>query len=1080
MTETLFSRSGKSSDRCAAASDRIEVRLLGPLRVRRADGSLVDPREWRTGKTADLVRLLALNGGEAVAVDTLVEALWPHADAQRGRASLRTAASQVRRVLGPDCLQRRLGGLELRDVWVDAAAFSSLVREVHRLAGAGQAAKAVAVAREADALYLADFRAHGDGEQWALTARGELAKAYHGLICDAADAAVELGWMRDAMEFASRAVSLDRYSERAYRALMRSYAGLGETPQALLEFERCRAFLTDELGTDPSPETRALHLQLLVGTTAEPATTTFVGRRDAINRLKRTIETSTTAQHGAVVVVVGLPGAGKSRTVAEACQELATGPVELSCEPVDGRPVDCLDLVRSALRTPAAQRARPGEQRPRPLVIVLDDADLADADSVQRLVDATHGAAGAVTVVLIAQAGGNLGQPLADLAPSRPMPGVEPPHRIDLPGLPVEDVAALAGDLFSGEVTVELISALVAESDGIPQRVVTTAREWTRTGRIAATAGGLVLMPRGRIRPTEHPTKQLAPLLEKLDADDVSALQLLAVLARPADASSILPLLDGYGGPAEAGRLRSRIQTTLDRLVDLSVLAPEPTGYVFRNALLRDAVESWLRPTARQELHRRVAERAIIPTADRVQHWLKAGETHLGRGAAVTAADEAMTDGRYEDARTHLMQVCSLGAMPETVASDRVDLFERLGDVCAVLGRRHEARAAYLVAVSVSRTNALPDLARIAAKRERVSERDEPADADADAAGPAPIPAPAHSDEWDDEDDVGSSDPEIEQRLRDALERADRMSDPGPRAEARLRLSTALCLPRRQFGLARHWAQEAMAITVEPRLRARALIATWLPGILMGHAQMAEHPLEQAAALAESCDDADVQRRIHALQCLVVHDLGSPDFHQPLVDTSLSVAVPQDVNWSWIAVRIATERGNLTAAQLADSTPTVGRIGPFDRQMRVLTSAVLQAELGETATAIDLLGSVVDSQRAQGSALLLPEVLARLIVLRAATDMARAKEDFELLDRSVGGDQGLPREHCLRLLARAAIRAATGQHDAAAASAATAGDVASSNGLPYLAAYAHRYEARYLRDAGRRPGPLEQVSATGA
>ena len=38
-------------------------RFLGPLVVLRRDGSTVDGREWRTGKTVDLLRLLALQAG---------------------------------------------------------------------------------------------------------------------------------------------------------------------------------------------------------------------------------------------------------------------------------------------------------------------------------------------------------------------------------------------------------------------------------------------------------------------------------------------------------------------------------------------------------------------------------------------------------------------------------------------------------------------------------------------------------------------------------------------------------------------------------------------------------------------------------------------------------------------------------------------------------------------------------------------------------------------------------------------------------------------------------------------------------
>jgi DNA-binding SARP family transcriptional activator len=1058
-------------DRWAPASDRIEVRLLGPLRVRRADGSLVDSREWRTGKTADLVRLLALHGGQTVTVDTLVEALWPTAEAQRGRASLRTAVSQVRRVLGPDCVQRRLGGLELRDVWVDAAAFTSLVREVRRLAAAGQAAKAVTVAREADALYLDDFRAHSDGEEWAISARSDLARAYQVLICDAADAAVGLGWMRDAVEFAGRAVALDPYCEQAYRALMRGYAGLGQTPQALLEFQNCRTFLAEELGADPSAETQALHLRLLSTTTTEPTLPPFVGRRDAVNRLKRIIEASTETRRTTVVALVGAPGAGKSRLVSEACHELAARLAVVSCVPVDDQPVDCLDRLRSELRARAAQEAGRGQERAQPLVVILDDAGVAAEASIQQIVDDLHGTSGALTIVLVAQAGGVHGHPLSGLAPTRTVPTMRAPYRLELPPLTVEDVGELTGHLLSGDASADLVRALVEESGGIPRRAVDTLREWSHAGRIAATASGLVLIPRGGTRTTEPATKQLAPLLERLDATDLSVLHLLAVLASPTDPSVIVPLLDERPSGSGQDRVRGRVQETLDRLVDLSVLVAQPAGYAFRDPLLRDAVESWLRPTARRELHRRVAERAIIPTAARVQHWLKGGETQLGRAAALTAAGEAMADARYEDARTHLMQVCSLGAMPETVAKDRVDLFERLGDVCAVLGRRHEARAAYLVAVSVSRNNALPDLARIAAKRERVSEHDWPEDESV-----AHIPSPTRSAEWDTLDDDAPI-PDIERRLRESLERVDRMSDPGPRAEARLRLAAAVCTPRRQFGLGRLWAQEALGITVDPRIRAKAIVAMWLPGVLLGQAELAEHPLEQAAELAESSGDADLQRRVHALQILVAHDLGRTEVEQHWADTSASLAVKSDANWTWIRVRIATECGDLAAAQAADRPLSHAGIGSFTRQMQALSSAHLRAELGDDAGAIELLQSIVDTQLRQGASLLLPEALARLIVLRSPSDLATAMEDFELLDRSVGGDHGFPREQYLRLLARSAVRSSNGQPTGAASAASNAAAVAASSALPHLADYANRVALCQPSTAGH---PGRPVTATAA
>ena len=54
-----------------SSNDRVEVRVLGPLRVRRADGSLMDPRALSTGQTVDLLRMLALHVDEPVPVDVL-------------------------------------------------------------------------------------------------------------------------------------------------------------------------------------------------------------------------------------------------------------------------------------------------------------------------------------------------------------------------------------------------------------------------------------------------------------------------------------------------------------------------------------------------------------------------------------------------------------------------------------------------------------------------------------------------------------------------------------------------------------------------------------------------------------------------------------------------------------------------------------------------------------------------------------------------------------------------------------------------------------------------------------------------
>lgn len=245
------------------ASNDVEIRLFGQLRVRRGDGTDVDPREWSTGKTADLLRLLALSCGKSVPVETILDALWPHVDRAKGSASLRTAICQVRRVLREDCITRHYDGLTLAPAVVDVATFAQLAADCRKLAGQELWASVITVAREAEALYVGDLGAYDPSIAILDQQRSVLREIRLQVLIDAATAAVHLGRHADGIEFAGRAVTVDPFSERAYRALINSHAGAGEMHRAVAAFEQCRAALADELGIEPAPQTRALYLQLV-------------------------------------------------------------------------------------------------------------------------------------------------------------------------------------------------------------------------------------------------------------------------------------------------------------------------------------------------------------------------------------------------------------------------------------------------------------------------------------------------------------------------------------------------------------------------------------------------------------------------------------------------------------------------------------------------------------------------------------------------------------------------------------------------------------------------------------------------
>jgi DNA-binding SARP family transcriptional activator len=299
------------------------VRLAGPVAVLRdgapGTGTAVCGRKART-----LLALLAARGGGPVPVDTIVEVLWPAGAPGRPARAVATLVSRLRAALGPDAVQGgphgyRLGRPPAIHVDVDEAA--RLVGECRsrgdpRLAAAaGRRAcdllgDGPALAGEPDAAWVRDVRSgHG---ALLRAARHATARA----LLDAADPVGAAG-------IAAAAVAADRFDETAHRLLMAAHRSAGEPARALAEFERLRAELAEELGVDPAPETRALHLAVLADAppatarrAAVPTTRPLPGRSGEIAVLTRAWA-GATAGEGGVVLVVGECGIGKTRLVAE-------------------------------------------------------------------------------------------------------------------------------------------------------------------------------------------------------------------------------------------------------------------------------------------------------------------------------------------------------------------------------------------------------------------------------------------------------------------------------------------------------------------------------------------------------------------------------------------------------------------------------------------------------------------------------------------------------------------------------------------------------------------------------------------
>ncbi|MRJ76467.1 hypothetical protein GEV29_07970 [Aeromicrobium sp. SMF47] len=572
--------------------DRIEIRMFGRLFVRRSNGEVVEADEWSTGKTTDLLRLLALNNNRAVSPQSIIDKLWPDVAEDKARASLRTAVSRVRHVLDEPCIERHLGGLVLRNAWVDVTAFQAATHDLSAALHAGDHARVVSLAREAEALYVADFRAHDDKSFWATQTRDSLLLSRQSVLADAGESALKLQWMRDAIDFSTLAVAEDPCFERPHRTLMQAHSALGETELALRAFEHLRVCLLQELGADPSPQTRALHIQMLsCETPPEFTRRPFIGRRAQVTSLAADLR-SAIASDGCDVICL----TGPSRSGREALLDAAVAQVEHA---------HLRHLIEDGRRSSAAERlARLASDR-RSDITVWGPSNHDAVSDVELLRTFLAGLDPRLPRVIAVIASEEAGELLAQQLGG----GAITVYRQTVGPLSDADLLALATVTLSAPPSPRLLEELRDQSGCLAGKAVAILREWIASGWIISTMSGVDLYNGANAYTGGFPVGDyFRTMLEQLSVAETELCQLLAVLDRPASGDALTDIVAAdIDRPAHVHDL----QSSLDELADLGILRVSPCGYEMRNRALRDAFEHRLRPAVKARLLRQV--RTAVP-----------------------------------------------------------------------------------------------------------------------------------------------------------------------------------------------------------------------------------------------------------------------------------------------------------------------------------------------------------------------------------------------------------------------------------------------------------------------------------
>lgn len=240
----------------------LRVQLLGRFEAWR-DGVPIPPAEWRGQKPRDLLKILLLARGKFVANDQLCDWLWPEADPASAQANLRSAVSDLRKLLEPELARGR------------DSAFIATKREGYAFdltapvsVDAIDFERAISATLRPDleaalASYRGDLLEEDPYAEWAIRERERLRYLRLEALARLADLCLSDGDYPATVSLCEQALAFDPSRETLWRSLMRAHALNGDRAAALRAFERCRAALARDLGVDPLPETVKLHEGIL-------------------------------------------------------------------------------------------------------------------------------------------------------------------------------------------------------------------------------------------------------------------------------------------------------------------------------------------------------------------------------------------------------------------------------------------------------------------------------------------------------------------------------------------------------------------------------------------------------------------------------------------------------------------------------------------------------------------------------------------------------------------------------------------------------------------------------------------------
>jgi predicted ATPase/DNA-binding SARP family transcriptional activator/Tfp pilus assembly protein PilF len=296
----------------------LEIRLLGRFEIR-SEGETV---EIPSRPSQSLLAYLVLNTGARLRREKLAGLLWPDSDDTKARRQLRQALWRLRKSIGDEYIL-------VDKITIGFNPDANYILDVDTINddAAWSRAKDEVVQNISD--YASELLP-GFYDEWVGFERERLRAVLELQMQLLLNRLLEDQQWAEALRCGECWIAKGEIPEPAYRAVMIAHHGLGDTSRISEVFQRCMDALREELGVDPSAETRLLYESLIredKPLETPPPTprhnlrhpmTSFIGREDELDQIReRLVDPSCR-----LLSLNGPGGIGKTRLALKVAHEL--------------------------------------------------------------------------------------------------------------------------------------------------------------------------------------------------------------------------------------------------------------------------------------------------------------------------------------------------------------------------------------------------------------------------------------------------------------------------------------------------------------------------------------------------------------------------------------------------------------------------------------------------------------------------------------------------------------------------------------------------------------------------------------